>query len=156
MRILLTTREGPLDAARIADEAGFAKRNVSEVLTALVETDVVKARWSRNERVFLVYRDKWATLLELGPKATSMPAFVSWVHLLPPLVQVLRWLEGESESGDSEYLMSSRARDLVERIGPDLEVAGLAQPSVRSLPGASYLPAFVQMIDYLLHAIRPR
>jgi hypothetical protein len=155
MRILLTTAEGSLDAARIADEAAFAKRNVNEVLSALVETAVVKARWSRNERVFFVYRDKWATLLELGHKATSMPTFVSWVHLLPLVAEVLRWLEGESESGDSEYLMSSRARDLVERISPDLEVAGLTAPSVRSLPGASYLAAFVQMVESLLHTIGP-
>lgn len=155
MRILLTTTEGSLDAARIADEAGFAKRNVNEVLLALAETAVVKARWSGNERVFLIDRDEWATLLDLGPKAGSMPAFVSWVHLLPPLVEVLRWLEVESQKGDSEYLTSSRARDLVERIGPDLDVAGLAPPSVRSLPGTSYLPAFVRMVDSLLQAIRP-
>jgi DNA-binding transcriptional regulator GbsR (MarR family) len=153
MRILLTTAEGTLDAARIADEAGFAKRNVSEVLSALVETAVVKARWSRNERLFLVYRDSWATLLELGPKATSMPTFVSWVHVLPPLIEVLRWLERESENGDSDYLKSSRARDVMERIGPDLEVTGLAPPAAGSLPGASYLPAFTQIVESLLQAI---
>jgi hypothetical protein len=161
MRILLTTTETSLDAARIADEAGFAKRNVNDVLSALVEAAVVQARWSRNARVFVAYLDGWATLLELGPKASMpMPSFVSWVHLLPPLVEALRWLEQESESGDSEYLVSSRARDLAERIGPDLEVAGLAiaglgTPSVRSLPGASYLPAFVQMVESLLRTIGP-
>src|SRR6266542_1497508 len=57
MRILLTAADGPLDAARIADEAGFAKRNVHETLTALVGSGVVKARWSGNERVFLAFRD---------------------------------------------------------------------------------------------------
>jgi hypothetical protein len=155
VRILLTTTEGPLDAARVADEAGFAKRNVNEVLTALVETAVVKARWSGNERVFLVFREKWATLLELGPKTTPMLAFVSWVHLLPPLMEVLLWLERESSKGDTEYLISSRARDLVERIGPDLEVAGVVPPSVRSYPGTSYLPAFIQMVESLLHTIGP-
>jgi hypothetical protein len=36
MRVLLTFTEGSLDAARIADEAGFSKRNVSDALTALV------------------------------------------------------------------------------------------------------------------------
>ena len=83
-----------------------------------------------------------------------MPSFVSWVHLLPALLAVLRWLEEESERGDTEYLVSSRARDLVEQIGPDLVVAGLAPPPVRSLPGTSYLPAFVQMIEALLKTIR--
>lgn len=35
MRVLLTRKDGPLDAARIADEAAFAKRNISDVLVSL-------------------------------------------------------------------------------------------------------------------------
>jgi hypothetical protein len=153
MRVLLTAADGPLDAARIADEAGFAKRNVNETLSTLVVSGVVKARWSGNERVFLALRDKWSTLLELGPSADNMPTFVSWIHLLPVLVDVLAWLEREAETTDSAYLVSSRARDLMERVTLNLEIVGLAVPPRRSYPGAAYLPAFVETVESLLAMI---
>lgn len=150
MRILLTFGEGALDTAKIADEAAFAKRNISDTLANLAASGVVKARWSGNERVFIAYRDKWANLLEVGPSAKHMPKFVSWVHLFPACLEVLSWLENEAESTDSEYLISSRARDLAERITADLEIAGLSPPLSRQLHGAAYLPVFADTVESLL------
>lgn len=156
MRILLTFTDGSLDAARIADEAGFAKRNVNEALTALVESGAVKARWSGNERVFLASRERWATLLEIGPSRVRMPTFLSWVHLLPPLLEILLWLEREAEAGHSEYLVSSHGRDLVERTAPDLETVGVVVPRSRSLRSTAYLPAFEELVQSLLAITAPR
>jgi hypothetical protein len=153
MRILLTYTDGPLDAARISDEAGFAKRNVSDTLTSLTASRAVKARWSGNERVFIAYRTKWATLLEVGPSAAHMPAFVSWVHLLPASLHILAWLEKETGTADSEYLTSSRARELIAHLAPSLEAAGLTPPSDQ-LPGTAYLPAFTDIIESLLTTMR--
>jgi hypothetical protein len=150
MRVLLTFADGSLDAARIADEAAFAKRNVSDTLASLVESRVVKARWSGNERIFLAYRNKWAELLEVGPSAEYMPTFVSWVHLFPPCLEIMSWLEIEAETTDSEYLISSRARDLTERVSADLESVGFGSPLSRPLPGAAYLTAFADTVDWLL------
>ena len=58
MRVLLTYPEGPLDAARIGDEAGFAKRNINDVLTSLTASGVIKAAWAGNERHFTAYRER--------------------------------------------------------------------------------------------------
>lgn len=153
IRILLTFTDGSLDAARISDEAGFAKRNVSDTLAGLVASRVVKARWSGNERLYLAYRGKWANLLEVGPSADHLPGFVSWVHLLPASLEIMSWLEDNAEATDSEYLISSRARDLMDRVTSNLEMAGLALPPSRSLPGASFLPAFVNTVESLLAKI---
>jgi hypothetical protein len=150
MRVLLTFTYGSLDAARISDESGFAKRNVNETLSGLVSSRVVKARRSMNERVFMAYRDKWAELLEIGPSAKSMPAFVSWVHLLPAFAEIIEWLDRAVEAEYSDYMISSSARDLMARITPDLEAAGLEIESRNAGHGAAYLPAFVDMIDSLL------
>ncbi|MGO9083516.1 MAG: hypothetical protein ACLQDY_31585 [Streptosporangiaceae bacterium] len=150
MRILLTCAEGPLDAARISDEAGFAKRNVSDTLAGLTASRVVKARWSGNERTFLAYRQKWAALLEVGPSAEYMPEFVSWVHLFPASLEIMGWLENETGTTDSEYLISSRARDLIERVTTDLEMVGLATSPGRPLHGAAYLSAFADTVESLL------
>jgi hypothetical protein len=48
IRVLLTYRDGPLDAARIADESAFAKRNASEALTALAAAEAITANWWGN------------------------------------------------------------------------------------------------------------
>jgi hypothetical protein len=69
MRVLLTWPDGPLDAARIADEAGFAKRSISDVLTSLAASRVIKAAWAGNERHFTAYKDRWA----LGPQPHEPP-----------------------------------------------------------------------------------
>lgn len=147
MRILLTSQDGPLDAARIADEAGFAKRNVNEALNMLVSSHVVKARWAKNERVFSAYRNKWATLLEIGPTGKQLPHFVSWVHRLPALLEVLLWLQREAEADASEYMRSSRARDVYDRIEDELEQLGLELPAAGSLPGAEFLPVFLETAE---------
>lgn len=54
-----------------------------------------------------------------------MPAFVPWVHPIPASLEILARLEKEAGTTDSEYLISSRARDLIKRVTPSLEMAGL-------------------------------
>jgi hypothetical protein len=150
MRVLLTFSDGPLDAARISDESGFAKRNVNDTLSGFVSSRTVKARRSKNERVFIAYRSKWAELLEVGPSAEFMPEFVSWVHLLPAFTEVIEWLDRMAETEYSEYMISSSARDLMERIASDLETAGLDVGPKTPSHGAAYLSTFVDTVDALL------
>ena len=150
MRVLLTFSDGPLDAARISDESGFAKRNINDTLSGLVSSRTVKARRSRNERVFIAYRNRWAELLEVGPSAEFMPVFVSWVHLLPAFAEVIEWLDRMAETEYSEYMISSSARDLMERIAPDLEAAGLDIGPKTPSRGAAYMSTFADMVDAIL------
>jgi hypothetical protein len=150
MRILLTFRDGLADAARISDESGFAKRNVNDTLAGLSGSRVVKARWSGNERLFTVNRDKWATLLEVGPSGEYMPSFLSWVHLLPAALEISTWLDNEADTKDSEYLISSRARSLIARVGRDLGMAGIDVSPRRPVEGAAYLSAFAEIVESLL------
>lgn len=156
MRILLTFADGPLDVARISDEAGFAKRNVNESLLSLAASRTIKARRLRNERVFIAYRDKWANLLEIGPSAEFMPVFVSWVHLLPAFAEISEWLDRMIEAEHSEYMISSSARDLMEQISIDLDMAGLDIGPKTSSHGVAYLPVFVDTVDMLLCIIAAR
>jgi hypothetical protein len=156
MRIVLTFSQGPLDAARIADEVGFTKRNVNEVLTALVDSGALTARWSMNERLFQASRNQWGILLALDVSERPFPDFVSWVHVLPPLVEVLHWLEEEAGSERSEYMASSHARDLADRIAPHIQIVGLTMPAGGSLEGATYLPAFEDLVESLLATVQAR
>ncbi len=154
MRVLLTLRDGSLDAARISDECGFAKRNVNDILTSLVTSRVVKTRWSGNERHFIAYRDKWATLLEVGPSGEQIPSFVSWVHLFPAALEILTWLDSAAEANDSDYLISSQARGLMQHVTRDLEIAGIDVSPKRPAPGTAYLPVFAEAVESLLAMMR--
>jgi hypothetical protein len=148
MRVLLTWPDGALDAARIADEAGFAKRNVSDVLTSLAASGVIKAAWVGNERHFTAYRERWALLLDLtGP---GMPSFVPWVRLLPAALQIVMWLDEKAGTAESDYLIASQARSLINRLTRDLEAAGIDIQHQRLAHGTDYLPVFTEISNALL------
>lgn len=149
MRVLLTYPDGPLDAARIAHEAGFAKRNISDVLTSLASSGVTKAVWAGNERHFTAYRKRWAPLLGLAGSA-DMPAFVSWVHLLPAALEIAIWLDEKADTAQSEYLTASQARSLMNRLTADLEAAGIDTHHRQPARGAAYLPVFAETSNALL------
>jgi hypothetical protein len=122
---------------------------VGETLAGLVASRVVEARWSGNERHFATDQNKWATLLEVGPSAEFMPQFVPWIDLFAASLQIISWLDNEADTEDSEYLVSSRARDLVERLTANLEVAGL-DVRWRPVHGAAYLSIFADIVEAVL------
>lgn len=149
MRILLTYRDGPLDAARIADEAAFAKRNASEALAAVAASGAISAAWSGNERQFRVRREPWAALLGID----DMPTFVSWVHLLPAALEISTWLDEKAGSGESDYLLASQARSLIDKVGRDLQIAGVDIPRRSSSDGSKSLLAFETASSRILAAL---
>jgi hypothetical protein len=145
-RILLTYRDGPLDAARIADEAGFAKRNVGEALAAVSASGAISATWSGNERHFRARREPWATLLGLD----HTPVFVSWVHLLPAALVISTWLDEKAESVESDYLLASQARGLMDKVDRDLQTAGVDIPRRSTSDGPTSLLSFETTSDRIL------
>jgi hypothetical protein len=108
----------------------------------------------RSPAASLTKRER-ASVITVGGKISTMymPTFVSWVHLLPASSEIMAWLDRIAETTDSEYLISSQARDLMERITPSLEIVGLILPPGRALAGAAYLPAFADTVESLLAAM---
>lgn len=149
MRVLLTCPDGPLDAARIADEAAFAKRNISDVLTSLAASGVIKSTWAGNERHFTAYRERWALLLDRGEPA-DMPSFVSWVHLLPAALEIIMWLDEMADTEESEYLIASQARTLMNGLARDLAAADIDIQFRQPARGADYLPVFAETSNAIL------
>jgi len=149
MRVLLTYQDGPLDAARIADEAAFAKRNASEALAAVASSGVISARWSGNERHFRARREPWMTLLGLE----DLPVFVSWVHLLPAALEISMWLDSKAGTVESEYLLASQARTLMDKVDRDLQTADFDIPRPSSPDGATGLSALAAAVDAILASL---
>lgn len=148
LRVLLTWPDGPLDAARIADEASFAKRNINDVLASLTASGVIKATWAGNERHFTAYRDRWTQFLDFAEP--GMPSFVSWVHLLPAALQIIMWLDEKAGTTESDYLIASQARSLVNHITRDLEAAGIDISYRQPAHGTAYLSVFAEISRALL------
>jgi hypothetical protein len=63
---------------------------------------------------------------------------------------IVSWLDGEAETKDSDYLVSSRARELMERVTPNLEAAGLDVRSRQPVHGVAYLSTFADNMDSIL------
>ena len=93
----------------------------------------------QNERQFTAYRERWALLLDIAGPA-EIPSFVSWVHLLPAALEIVLWLDEKSDSEESEYLIASQARELMNRRPRDLETADVDLPRRRSTHGTG-IPA---------------
>ena len=152
MRVLLTWPEGSLDAARIADEAGFAKRNISDVLTSSAASGVIRSTWAGNERHFTAHQQRWSTLL--GLTRQGMPAFVSWVHLLPAALQIMTWLDDKNGTAESDYIVASQARRLMKQLERDLETAGTDVPVLPPAHGIDYMSVFAETINAVLVRLR--
>lgn len=126
-RVLLTTREQGLTSTTLARGAGYTKRNVHEALSALETAGVVRALATGHEFRYRIDHERWQAFLEI-PEAIE---YVDWIPILLSMRRTLRWLRQISRTQPSTYLASSSARDLLERIRPDLEAAGVPIPAGR-------------------------
>jgi len=127
--------------------SGLRQRNISDVLTSLTASGVIKATWAGNERRFTAYRERWALLLDQAD--ADMPSFVSWTHLLPAALQITQWLDEKAGTAESEYLIASQARSLLDRLARDLEAADI-NIHQRPVHGADYLPVLTETSDAIL------
>lgn len=80
--------------------------------------------------------------------------FVSWVHLFPAALEILTWLDDAGEANDSEYLVSSQARRLIQHVTRDLEITGIDVTPKHPAPGTAYLPVFAEAVESVLAMMR--
>jgi hypothetical protein len=60
------------------------------------------------------------------------------------------WLDAKTDTAESEYLIASQARSLINRLTRDLEAADIDIQRPRTAHGAAYLPVFAEISDALL------
>jgi uncharacterized protein YegP (UPF0339 family) len=121
VRCLLTLDAPWATAAVVARSAAYAKRNVHDALASLRSADVLTMTAVGPELRYAVDRAHWAAFLDVE----TLPVQRDWPQLLGALRRILRWLEREDVDEMSAYMRSSRARDLLETVYPDLAYAGI-------------------------------
>lgn len=124
VRLLFTMRESGTTASKLARSAGYTKRNVHEALSSLEQAGVIGASRAGNELRYRIDHQRWSAFLDLREPIEH----VDWPPLLLSMRRIVRWFRSTAEADLSDYLVSSSARDLLERIRPDLEEARVDVP----------------------------
>jgi hypothetical protein len=135
VRIMLTAGVPWMTAQALARASTYAKRNVHDALTGLSAANVVTAFTVGGEQRYTIDKPAWAGLLGRDP--TALPSHRDWPQLLGALRTILRWSELQAPTEDSDYLRASSARQLLDRIRPELAIAGIpidSHPTAESAP----------------------
>ena len=151
IRCLLTDLRPELSVADVTEVVGYAKRNVADALGALAAAGMVAQRTQRNVLRYRIEHRRWTEFLDLDVDALDPNPNRS---ALLALASISRWV-ATTPADLSDQLRASRARDLVERIGPDLSAAGVSLPP-GNRPGADYLDGFWQCVDDALALLGSR
>jgi hypothetical protein len=123
VRVLLGTHADRVTTAALARSTVYAKRNVHDALTDLAAADVLSAVTISGEQRYSIDKPRWAALLGLDPAA--LPVHHEWPQLFGVLRTILRWSKDPGLLDASDYLLSSSARALLERLRPELAFSGV-------------------------------
>ena len=151
VRFLLTSGVSDATTLAIAEAAVSTKRNVNDALNDLAVTGVIERFVIGNEARYGLDRSRWASFLGLAPDA--VPAYRDWRSLLSALGEIRRWLLSPEVDELSEYLRASEARQLVARIKPALERAGIAV--IERGIVEEYWPSFIKTVENALAQLAP-
>jgi hypothetical protein len=135
VRIMLNSQAPGMSAYTLARASVYAKRNVHEALTSLTSARVVAASTINGEQRYTIDRAAWAALLQTA--LAELPCHRNWPQLLGTLRTILRWTQQAELQNASNYLRASSARQLLDRIRPELAFAGIAiepHPTVETAP----------------------
>lgn len=149
IRVMLGMRAPWMTAQALAQTSGYAKRNVHEALAGLVEAEVVGSFTVGGEQRYTADKDIWAALLQRPPE--SLPGHRDWPQLFSALRAILRWSREEARTTDSDYLLASGARQLLDQLRPELSFAGI--PSQRSVTVDDADRELARVTDSLLAAL---
>lgn len=141
IRLLLGQPDAPT-AGELEAAAGYTKRNVSDVLNALARSGTIHPLAGGHEIRFHIDREHWQAFL----LRDSLPIYIPWVPLLLALRRILRWLRDTPTNADG-YALDASARDLLERVRPQLSAARLP------LPGRTTSDTAIDDLDAAIGAI---
>ncbi|NBF39495.1 MAG: hypothetical protein GVY14_03680 [Spirochaetes bacterium] len=153
MAYLLGTRERAASVQETADATAYSRATVGGALSDMARAGFIQEIGDRTARYFAPVRP-WAQLLqfESGSAGTDRspvtPAWRYWSGLFAFLAQTDRWARSADDLSD--YLRSSRARDIYIRYQPALDRNRIDAPRPEAYRGATYLEGFEETVDVLV------
>ena len=148
VRALLTSDSSRVAVGVLNATSGFADRNVREGLGALTDAGAVQATVIGGTRYYAMNPESWSEAR--GP---GHPRHFDWIPALRAAGELMRWLDDPAHTGLSDYLTASAARQLVDRLEPDLRFAGIPTYG-HTARGAAYGDDFERTVRGLVAALR--
>jgi hypothetical protein len=130
----------------IADGLSYTPRAIHRAADALVAARFIQAT-TGTPAAYRVDPKAWAPLLEPSGKPS---AWRYWPPVFALVADLATWAEGEGAlPKTTAYVLSSRARDLVERHRIAFARNQIKIPSPEDYPGETYLQAFEETLRRL-------
>lgn len=149
VRFLLTSRLPGAETEVVRRAAGFSRANVRDAADALVAAGAASSytRGPGGDRFYSADLERWGAFLELE----RIPSHRDWPELFAAFRLLVRWLRRPDLEELSPYLRASEARQLMQRIEPDLRYAGVRVSDAGT--GADYWETFVENVEAALSAL---
>jgi uncharacterized protein YegP (UPF0339 family) len=151
VRLLLASETPWVTVPMTATPAGYNRRNVQEALTSMADAGLLSAGSRGNPQRYAIDRVRWAEFL--GSQELLHLVERDWPRLFGAIRRLLRWLRVQDREGPSEYMRASRARALLDELGPELEQAGIRTPRAPTADMA--LTALEDAVATLIAALDP-
>lgn len=143
---LLATGGAWVTVKGIAEGLSYTPRAIRRAVDALVAARFIQAT-TGTPAAYRVDAKAWAPLLEPSGKP---PAWRYWSPVFDFVADLAEWTGGEGAlPRATAYVLSSRARDLVERHGIAFARNQIKIPSPGDYPGEKYLQAFEETLRRL-------
>jgi hypothetical protein len=153
LALLLGLHGAPVPLKVMALATGYTARGLRKAAEEMAVAGFVK-QGAGTPVTFAADHRAWAGVLQSEGRVRSssrggVPAWRHWSLVFAFLTAVEEWASRAEEGEWTEYVASSRARDLVQEHAPRLQVAGIVLPDPREATGAAYLDDFAAAIHRL-------
>ena len=149
VRALLTIDAASVNTSVLTNTAAFTRRNVQEAVSSLESAGVAKVFGTGREFSVAIDQSRWRIFL--GEEPDWRVEHRDWPELYAALRTIHRWLRRPELESMSDYMLSSRARDLLEQVREDLDYAGAAVRIGRT--AAEAWPALEETVGRALDAL---
>lgn len=151
LSVLLGLHGGSAELKGLAIATGYTDRALRKATEDMARAGMIR-RTDLQPSAFSAPYQAWAHVLDAYGLAStkaaqpSIPPWRFWLLLFPFLAAVIDWASQADHGNWTEYVASSRARDLTDAHQPGLRRVGILVPDSRTARGADYLKPFADLV----------
>ena len=142
--------EGEGNSMQMSKAVYVNQRNVYGILSEMAEGRFLMQRSGKRESVFYLDREQWLDFFSVGKGLV----YIGWAEIFSAFQSLLEDWAANGEAYSTDYLASSRLREIAPGIIERLSAAGVDSsiPDLDHHRGEAYFPAFAERIQaYLDH-----
>jgi hypothetical protein len=144
---LLGIRESPATTREVTRAAAYSRATVRGALKGLSRAGFIEEQSGRPARYVAPVRPWMDLLWAGGVRPDDPPSWRHWGSLFAFLAHGHQW--ARTATDQSEYVMSTRARDVFEAHEKAFEANRIPTPDPDHHPGKEYVHGFARLVDAL-------